>query len=155
MPKKNNASSRVPNCHPERKHCARGLCKTCYDRAYLENNRTSCNEKKRLWAARNPARRLAIRRKYLYGVDTAMVQARLNAQDGLCKICLVSPATHLDHNHATGLVRSLLCGECNRALGLMREDRNRILRMVRYLELWDDRCIQVVRNTGRRADGVD
>jgi len=55
----------------------------------------------------------------------------------MCKICLKAPATDLDHDHATREARSLLCGDCNRGLGLFREDRDRLRRAATYLDLWD------------------
>lgn len=155
MPPKGNAPPRTPDCHPERRHLARGLCKQCYDQDYGKRNRNRLNKKAREWAARNPDRIRATRRKYLYGVDAETVAARLAAQDGMCKICVEAPATDLDHDHRTGKARALLCGNCNRALGLFGDDRARLRRAADYLDLWDDRAIQVIPNTGRRADGCE
>lgn len=145
--------SRTPECHSERKHLARGLCKPCYDAQYHKEHREQHNTKAREWAARNPERRLAIRRRYHYGIEPDVVQARLNAQDGLCKICRIAPAVHLDHNHKTGQTRGLLCGNCNRGLGLFKEDVEILNNAIFYLGLWDDRCIQVVQNTGEPVPG--
>lgn len=145
MPKLHNAQARIPTCHPERKHLAKGLCKSCYDAQRVAANREHHNARKRDWAARNPDRRLATRRKYLYGIDQDTIVARFKAQDGLCKICLEGPAEHLDHDHVTGQARGLLCGNCNRALGLFREDRARLARAIAYLDIWD---VQVRPNTG-------
>lgn len=43
----------------------------------------------------------------------------LTAQGGGCAICGAKPKTrrlHVDHDHASGAVRGLLCHRCNRAL---------------------------------------
>ena len=61
-------------------------------------------------------------RKYKYGITEAAYRELLIAQDGLCIVCLKEGATHLDHDHETGTVRGILCGSCNRAIGLFRED---------------------------------
>ncbi|SFF46060.1 Recombination endonuclease VII [Blastococcus tunisiensis] len=46
----------------------------------------------------------------------------LRDQDGLCAICRVAPAVHVDHDHETGAVRALLCFNCNGGLGQFRDD---------------------------------
>lgn len=67
------------------------------------------------------------------------------AQNDLCAICgsaetdIVRGQTiHLsiDHCHETGLVRSLLCGRCNKAIGLMLDDPERLRAAADYLEKW-------------------
>lgn len=44
---------------------------------------------------------------------------------------------HLDHNHRSGQVRGFLCGNCNRALGLLRESSQIIRAMLAYIVKWD------------------
>lgn len=53
------------------------------------------------------------------GVTDAEYQALLTLQGGGCAICHRPPKTrrlHVDHDHATGRVRGLLCHRCNRNL---------------------------------------
>lgn len=42
----------------------------------------------------------------------------------------------VDHDHVTGKVRALLCGNCNTALGLLGDDVARIHRAAEYVSLW-------------------
>lgn len=49
-----------------------------------------------------------------FGTRHRVISMLLRHQDGRCGFCeteLVTPV--LDHDHATGLVRGLLCGRCN------------------------------------------
>jgi hypothetical protein len=40
----------------------------------------------------------------------------------------------VDHCHTTGAIRGLLCHNCNRALGLLKDDINVIKNAINYLE---------------------
>jgi len=44
------------------------------------------------------------------------------------------PAEHLDHNHETGEVRAFLCSGCNKALGYLGEDFQRMAGLIQYLQ---------------------
>jgi hypothetical protein len=53
------------------------------------------------------------------GVTDEEYARLLAAQGGHCALCPNTPKTrrlHVDHDHATGKVRGLLCHRCNRAL---------------------------------------
>ncbi len=95
----------------------------------------------------------SIRRKYLYGITQEEFDRKYQEQGGLCAICRVNPATSVDHNHETGENRGLLCGNCNRGLGLFRELIANFESAIAYLYKWNDRAVQVEPNTGRRMDG--
>jgi hypothetical protein len=57
-----------------------------------------------------------------YGITGEEADAMLAEQGGLCAICKVAPAAHVDHDHATGAVRALLCFNCNGGLGQFKDD---------------------------------
>ena len=61
----------------------------------------------------------------------------LNKQDGRCAICLGTDNNgkrfDVDHDHATGLIRGLLCRLCNQALGMFKDDVKNLDRAIQYL----------------------
>lgn len=62
----------------------------------------------------------------------------LGEQDYRCAICLralgVECLPCIDHNHATGEVRGLLCGPCNTSLGVFKDSPAVLRRALGYLE---------------------
>ena len=74
----------------------------------------------------------------LYGITKADYERMLEAQGGVCAICGgLDPKTgrrlSVDHDHETGEVRGLLCGPCNRGVGLLGDTREKVQRVVTYL----------------------
>jgi Recombination endonuclease VII len=57
-----------------------------------------------------------------YGISAAEADVMMLAQDGLCAICKSAPPVHVDHDHATGAVRALLCFNCNGGLGQFKDN---------------------------------
>lgn len=71
-----------------------------------------------------------------YKLSAAQYDAMLNQQDGACAICKKKSTTRrlaVDHDHATGAVRGLLCSRCNTAVGLLEDDITRAIEAARYL----------------------
>jgi len=79
-----------------------------------------------------------------YGISYADYLIRLEKQKDTCAICggegfVMDPSKHkvklvVDHDHKTGNVRGLLCHNCNRALGLLKDNPDTIQTMLDYLE---------------------
>jgi Recombination endonuclease VII len=67
-------------------------------------------------------------------MGAAEVQALIDAQGGICPVCLKRPATQVDHDHKTGRVRGVLCLYCNAAMGAFHDDPNLIANAIAYLE---------------------
>jgi hypothetical protein len=80
-----------------------------------------------------------------YGITAAVFDAMLAAQGGGCSICGgqsdVGRRLCVDHDHSCcpGLkscgkcVRGLLCNSCNRAIGLLGDDPERVRKVISYL----------------------
>lgn len=88
-----------------------------------------------------------------YGITFKQYNRMLVEQNGVCACC-GQPETDgpqgrgahrkkesgeianltVDHSHETGDVRALLCGKCNKALGIMKEDPERIQKLKEYAE---------------------
>jgi len=73
--------------------------------------------------------------KRLYGITTKDYWELVALQGGVCAICNKSDGKklHIDHDHETKVVRGLLCGNCNRGLGLFKEDLEILNRAREYL----------------------
>ncbi len=73
-----------------------------------------------------------------HGLELTDYDRLFAAQLGRCAICgqpeKAGKCLSIDHNHATGQVRELLCSACNRALGLIRENPQTLVGMIRYVE---------------------
>lgn len=91
-----------------------GTCRECrqdYNKAWnLANRETYLNMKRRSDL------------KQMYGITLDEFDAKLEEQGGRCAICRVDKpggrgTWHVDHDHATGRFRGLLCWQCNRRLG--------------------------------------
>lgn len=76
-----------------------------------------------------------------YGVTLAAYDAMLRRQGGKCAICHAPESEqhkgvfHVDHCHATGTVRGLLCRGCNHMLGAVRDDAATLQRAIDYIRV--------------------
>jgi hypothetical protein len=71
-----------------------------------------------------------------FGITQADYDDLLARQGGGCAICGKRPgkvSLHVDHHHATGEVRGLLCVGCNNALGQFRDDEDLLARAIQYV----------------------
>lgn len=91
----------------------------------------------RLWSEnRREIRQAQTGKRYRYDMSESEFAERLAAQDWKCAICatgLDEKTAHRDHCHKTGEWRALLCGKCNRGLGLFGDDPDILLAAAFYL----------------------
>lgn len=82
---------------------------------------------------RSTRRRAALRR--VYGLQPEDYTRMYEEQGGVCAVCRrdYGPVLDVDHDHDTGEVRGLLCGPCNRALGLLQDSPEVVRSLAGYI----------------------
>jgi hypothetical protein len=73
-----------------------------------------------------------------YGITNQDYEQMLENQEFCCAGCCVhqnilEKKLNVDHDHITGKIRGLLCGNCNRALGLLKDNLETLARLHKYL----------------------
>ena len=70
------------------------------------------------------------------GISKEVYLAMFAAQGGVCAICKLRcvKALAVDHCHATGKIRGLLCLRCNTALGGFKDDVTVMTNAIEYLQ---------------------
>lgn len=146
------ACSKCGKAKPETEFYAKGpglgprsICKACvstHNAAYRVANRATALPYAAAYYRSNRGKFRLTRWRQRIGdhVTAEMVADLAAAQGPFCAICGVAkadlPSTnwHLDHDHATGVLRGFLCRHCNHVLGHAK-DRPSVLRSAAdYLE---------------------
>jgi hypothetical protein len=87
-------------------------------------------------------RKTHLRRKFNLSLED--YNKMMEAQEGKCAICLQFEtqkrdgklkALAVDHNHATGAIRGLLCTGCNTGVGKLKDSTEILMNAIKYLEL--------------------
>lgn len=78
------------------------------------------------------------RRLRRYGITQHEYETLMTNQDGRCPGCgTTEPGVKgwcIDHCHTTGRVRAIMCGTCNRVLGLVQESVTRLRALADFME---------------------
>lgn len=111
-----------PRCKP---------CKSAYARRWRRANPHKAHE--RYWSNPQGERERHLIRKY--GVTLAAYDRMFAEQGGKCAVCAKTQtrAFDVDHDHKTGVVRGLLCTNCNRMIGHAGDSANNLERAADYL----------------------
>jgi hypothetical protein len=133
----------------------RNDCKACFaarSKQWYLRNREHVIARVKTWQEANPERVKATRDaarprrreidrdarlRRVFGLSSDQYAAMLADQGGGCALCGRIPppgrSLHVDHHHATGVVRGLLCFRCNAGIGQFREDPIRLADAIVYL----------------------
>lgn len=130
-------------------------CKDCFNARAREYNKTERGQAvKRKYRSENRERLLEgmarwnrenieyVRNRRLlksYGITTEQLDLMIESQSYKCKICGCriekSWRMHaVDHCHATGRVRGVLCHQCNHGLGSFRDNTSFLASAIEYLK---------------------
>ncbi len=71
--------------------------------------------------------------KSKYGLSLENYENMCSVQNNICKICDLPSKLVIDHCHISGVIRGLLCSQCNSALGFFKDNENRLLKAVEYI----------------------
>lgn len=115
---------------------------------YRSNCKACASSQAKKWAKDNAKHHAKTKHAWTlrttYGITTEQYQEMLEKQGGKCAICKrEQSARHgtngtifrlsVDHCHSTGKVRGLLCNDCNRAIGLLRDEVGLLQNAIDYL----------------------
>ena len=90
-------------------------------------------------------RAYTLRRFKRYGITEEYYNQMLTEQNHSCFLCTkpfddtYSRKACIDHNHATGKVRHLLCRICNLMVGHCKDDPNLVQTSIDYLTYWNSK----------------
>lgn len=107
------------------------------DRRSKEKNRPAILQQKKEYKRNNMPRLKSYFRKLRYGITQQQFDALLLQQNNGCAICgrgFGDKTPHVDHDHATGKVRGLLCKSCNTAIGLLGDSEEGVRLALSYLQ---------------------
>ncbi len=103
---------------------------------YRAQHRKKISDASRRWREKNPTHNRAFYLKQ-YGMTLADYETMLEGQNRRCAIsgCNNKPkrAMQVDHDHVSGLVRGLICSNCNCGLGLLGDNAERLAAAIDYL----------------------
>ena len=107
-------------------------------------NKERVRENQKRWREANREKHRQANTKYrlkkLYGLTPQAWQRMFDAQGCVCKCCGSPEAKakngwHVDHCHESGLVRGILCQQCNVMIGCAADDPVTLIKGAEYLLL--------------------
>lgn len=107
---------------------------------YLQSDCKTCrNTNKHIKTKNNPIKEALRKRKqrlkYKYNISLEDYSRMYSEQEGRCAVCgEFHEKLNVDHCHDTGVVRGLLCHNCNTGLGHFKDNSGLLGRAILYLK---------------------
>mgnify|MGYP001596233457 CR=1 FL=1 len=114
------------------KHFALGLCMKHYKQQYARGavHKTAMTR----WWKNNPEKQKMYNVKRKYGLDPYdYINMDFNQMGQCANEACSNPLAVVDHCHRTGVVRGLLCRQCNTSIGQVGDCVDKLLGLVAYL----------------------
>ena len=116
----------------------RGTCKKCHT-AYVTKYYNDRPDKK---AEKNRMNTFYKPNYIAHHLTEEQYNKMLNLYNGKCHSCKDRAATNIDHDHSCcsgqrscgKCVRGILCSQCNTALGLLQDNRQKIKNLLQYIK---------------------
>lgn len=115
-------------------------CKTCISEnnkakwasmSVEERRETNARKERRVF---NPKFDRHYHYQFKYNLSIDDVRKKIALQGGRCAICKEKHVLCVDHDHETGVIRSMLCSRCNRLLGVARDNVAYLQSCIDYLK---------------------
>jgi len=109
------------------------------DRAWWNANANTDKFKKRRKERYMPDKYKDYALRKTYGISIESYNAMIESQGRVCAICLKcfsknKKKPHVDHCHATGKIRGILCHNCNLGIGQFEDNVEHLSNAIQYLE---------------------
>lgn len=114
-----------------------------YQKNYREKNKVKLSLKNKRYCEANVEKlrkhRKVYKLKSKYDITVEQYNLILDKQNGCCNICKrhhseFKQALAVDHDHTTGIVRGLLCRNCNQSLGTFNDSIDTLMNAVEHLK---------------------
>lgn len=129
-----------------RAHYAKNKDKICEQRRALRkaNVEAAREYDRKRYSARRKEKHRAYKLKSQFNLTVEQYEAMSEVQNGKCASCGEEQIIYdkfgnlrrlaVDHDHATGEVRQLLCNTCNVALGMINDDVRKLQCLIEYVK---------------------
>jgi len=124
--------------HRRMKSGLQTYCKKCA-RDWHHEHPDYVKKKNEEWRKNNPNYGRNWLRLRIQGITPEMVEELRNAQNNKCAGCGMvfenskTNIEHVDHCHSSGVIRGLLCRNCNIILGLCKDKTETLINLFNYL----------------------